>query len=350
MRRPILPRLLRLFARAASIRTAVMERSVAKRWFVVFVPLLPVIANAFEPPSAEVRAAAVGDLRTLPRLLQRAVAPDGFGFQPIPMPEGSDWLNAHDEPGQTFLQFTASLPNRPTPARRVIYLQPLGEFAPGASPPLEQLNAFTAAYFSMEVKALPAISLEQARLTTRIHHGKEQILAPAVLGFLKKRLPPDAFCMLAITMTDLYPEPSWNFVFGMASLQERVGVFSFARYDPAAGGKTRDKEHEALIMERSCKVLAHETAHMFGLAHCIYYRCLMNGSNHLEETDRQPLHLCPVCLRKLQWSTGFNVLERYTKLARIARGAGLRTTAQFLDAQIETLKEGEGSTRGEKAR
>jgi len=337
MRSPILPRLLRLFARTTGVRATAVERSDAKTWLVAVVFLLPVIVDAFEPPSAEVRAAAVGDLRTLPRLLQRALSPDGSGFESIPAPEGSDWLNAHEEPGQTFLQFTASHPNRPTPTRRVIYLQPLGEFAPGASPPLEQLKDFTAAYFSMEVKALPAISMEQARLTTRMHHGKEQILAPAVLGFLKRRLPADAFCMLAITMTDLYPEPSWNFVFGMASLQERVGVFSFARYDPAGDGKAREKEHEALIMERSCKVLAHETAHMFGLAHCIYYSCLMNGSNHLEETDRQPLHLCPVCLRKLQWSTGFNVLQRYRDLSRIARDAGLRKVTEFLDAQVESL-------------
>src|SRR5688500_5395239 len=93
--------------------------------------LLPVIGNAFEPPSAEMRKAAVGDLRTLPRLLQRALAPDGLGFEAIPAPTGSDWLGAHEEPGQTFLQLTASHPNRPTPARRAIYLQPLGEFAPG---------------------------------------------------------------------------------------------------------------------------------------------------------------------------------------------------------------------------
>jgi archaemetzincin len=34
-------------------------------------------------------------------------------------------------------------------------------------------------------------------------------------------------------MEDLYPDPAWNFVFGQASLRERVEVFSFARYDPA---------------------------------------------------------------------------------------------------------------------
>jgi len=32
-------------------------------------------------------------------------------------------------------------------------------------------------------------------------------------------------------MTDLYPRDSWNFVFGLASLRERIGVFSFARYE-----------------------------------------------------------------------------------------------------------------------
>jgi archaemetzincin len=46
----------------------------------------------------------------------------------------------------------------------------------------------------------------------------------------------------------------------------------------------------------------------------IWYRCLMNGSNHLEEADARPLHLCAVDLRKLQWSIGFNIAERYRRL------------------------------------
>ena len=32
-------------------------------------------------------------------------------------------------------------------------------------------------------------------------------------------------------MTDLYPRDEWNYVFGLASIRERTGVFSFARYD-----------------------------------------------------------------------------------------------------------------------
>ena len=36
-----------------------------------------------------------------------------------------------------------------------------------------------------------------------------------------------------------------------------------------------------LTLRRSCKVLAHEACHMFGIEHCVWFRCLMNGSNHL---------------------------------------------------------------------
>ena len=86
-------------------------------------------------------------------------------------------------------------------------------------------------------------------------------------------------------MDDLYPEPSWNFVFGQASLGERVGVYSFARYDPAFYGEKRGEDYEKVLLWRSCKVLVHETAHMFGLRHCIYFKCVLNGSNHLKESD-----------------------------------------------------------------
>jgi bacterioferritin len=37
-------------------------------------------------------------------------------------------------------------------------------------------------------------------------------------------------------------------------------------------------------LRRSCKVLAHEIGHMFGLSHCVFFHCLMNGSNSLAES------------------------------------------------------------------
>ena len=61
---------------------------------------------------------------------------------------------------------------------------------------------------------------------------------------------------------------------------------------------------------------------MFGVRHCIYYECLMNGSNHLQESDSRPLELCVVCLRKLQSNIKFDILERYKKLHEFVQKRG----------------------------
>jgi len=305
------------------------------------ITLLPSFAMAFTPPSQETIRDAIGDVNRLPVALQRAFAPGDDSFGPIPQPGPNDWLAVHEEPGQTFDQFRASQPNRPAHSRRVIYLQPLGDFAPERSPSIQKLRAFATAFFAMEVTALPPIKIENSKFSTRRnpHTGNPQILTGDVLDLLKARVPADAFCILAITMEDLYPEPSWNFVFGQASLRERVGVYSFARYDPAFYGESRGPGYETLLFRRSCKVLAHETGHMFGLAHCTFFNCLMNGSNHLAESDRRPLHLCPVCLRKLQWNIGFDLLERYTALERVSRTARFIDEADWLSHRIKTMRE-----------
>jgi archaemetzincin len=309
------------------------------------------VSVAFEAPSTEVKIAAVGDLSELAPTLRRAFAADAPEFEPIPKPSPRDWLAVHDEPGQTFDEFRASHPNRPTLAagrvrptggqdRHTIYLQPLGDFKSDRSPSIQKLREFAAAFFAIEAKALPPAALDSSKFTSRRnpYTGNAQILTSDVLNFLKARVPRDAFSVIAITMEDLYPEPSWNFVFGQASLRERVGVYSFARYDPTFYGQQRGTDSEALLLHRSCKVLAHETGHMFGLAHCTYFNCLMNGSNHLAESDRRPLHLCPACLRKLQWSIGFDVLERYHALEKVCRGDGFTDEADWFSRRIELLQ------------
>ena len=302
---------------------------------------LPCIAVAFTPPTENTIKAAIGDLSQFPPVPRRAFAFGSNAFQPIPSPGPEDWLAVHHESGQTFDQFIASRPNRPSGERKVIYLQPLGDFALERSPDIDKLQKFAAVFFEMEVKTLPTIAIDKSRFTTRRNAltDQPQILTSDVLTFLKKQLPADAFCLLAITMEDLYPEPSWNFVFGQASLRERVGVYSFARYDPMFYNQPRNPDYQTLLLRRSCKVLAHETSHMFGLAHCIYLNCLMNGSNHLAESDRRPLHLCPVCLRKLQSSIGFDLLKRYTALAGIDRALGFTDEADWLDERIKVIRE-----------
>ena len=292
----------------------------------------------FKTPGAPERLRAVGVTEDLADVLKRAFDPS-TDFEPIPRPKPGDWLAVHPEPGQTFEEFVKSRPNRPGKVRKKVYLQPLGDFAKEQGPLVARLSAYAGAYFGLEVAALPSLDLEGRRVTTRINRftKNRQVLTGDVLAILEHELPRDAFCVLAITMEDLYPDPSWNFVFGQASLRGRVGVYSFARYDPRFYGEPRGADYEQVLLRRSCRVLAHETGHMFGLLHCVYFRCVMNGSNHLEESDARPLHLCPVCLRKLQSSIGFDVADRYRQLLHFYRDTGLDAEAQWVQHRLEVI-------------
>ena len=113
-------------------------------------------------------------------------------------------------------------------------------------------------------------------------------------------------------MTDLYAGAGWNFVFGQARTKAWVGVFSFARYHPSWHGEepVDEKEVRKLVLRRAAKVLTHETDHIFGIRHCVHYHCNMNGANHLTEADASPMHLCPVCLRKMQHAVKFSPTAR----------------------------------------
>jgi archaemetzincin len=292
----------------------------------------------FTPPNLAQRLAALGPMAGLPEMLRRALQPEN-DFQPMPEPGPNDWLANFAEAGQTFEQFVQSQPNRPDARRKKLYLQPLGSFGKTDSPALDQLRDFMAAFFMMDVDVLPPLSLAQTHVTSRRNRwtGQVQLLTGDILHLLRTRLPEDGFALLGVTMTDLYPDSNWNFVFGQASPRERVGVYSFARYDPRFYGQEAAADSRKLVLRRSCKVLAHETGHMFGIDHCIWYRCVMNGSNHLEEADARPLHLCPVDLRKLQWSIGFDVVERYRRLRHFHQQAGFADEAQWLDQRLRHL-------------
>src|SRR3972149_9611961 len=191
----------------------------------------------FKPPTLADRIKAIGETSGLPETLKKALEP-GNDFEAIPVPKPGDWLAVHPEKGQSFDDFVKSRPNRPDKSRNKIYLQPLGDFPKYKIPLIENVQEYAAAYFCMQVEVLPSLTLSDRGITTRINNftQKRQILTSDILAILKKILPADAFCVLAITMEDLYPEPSWNFVFGQASLRERVGVYSFAGYDPAFYG------------------------------------------------------------------------------------------------------------------
>jgi archaemetzincin len=294
---------------------------------------------AFQRPDSSQRLAAIGEIIGLTKTLSCALEPRD-DFEPVPIPEPSDWLANHPEPGETFDQYVRSQPNRPESRRRTIYLQPIGSFDGPDVPSLKELESFTNSFFMMDASTLAPIDLSRAKITARRNPatGQIQLLTTDILHLLRTALPPGAFALIGITMLDLYPDPGWNFVFGQASLRDRVGVYSFARYNPKFYGDASTTDPPKLMLRRSCKVLAHETAHMFGIQHCIWYRCLMNGSNHLAESDARPLHLCPIDLRKLQWNIGFDILERYRRLMRFYAEACFDAEVQWMERRIRFIE------------
>ena len=279
---------------------------------------------------ADVRVRAIGPTTGLPEPLARALDPTPF--VPLPSPGPADWLASHPEPGQGYVEFVASRPPRPDARRRRIDLLPLGRLASG--PPLERFRDYATTFYGLPSRLLPALDAAALSPTSRINPqtGRRQLFTPEILDALAGRIDSGAFCLAALTLEDLYPDPAWNFVFGQASLSERVGVYSLARYDPAFYGEARGPGWQQTVLRRGLNVMVHELGHMLGFAHCVFFRCVMNGSNHLDEADARPMQLCPVCLRKLHHSIPFDPLARYRGLEAYYRGAGLGAEAERVAA------------------
>lgn len=268
----------------------------ASLWTAAYCP-----AWRFAPPGPEDRAAAIGPVEGLAPELAAALDPSRF--EPIPQPRPGDWLDSRAELGETYEEFDRGLPEEGLGGRKRLYLRPLSAL-PAALPP-RLLGEFAEAFFGLPVVVTGPLDGSLLGFSSRRDPSTgRQLKTGDIFRFLKQDLPEDAFAVLAVTNDDLYPIATWRFVFGQASPGERVGVFSTARLASGPG----------LLRARAFRTLAHEMGHLFGLRHCVFFRCLMNGANRIEEADSQPLRLCPVCLRKLQRVAGFDVAERERRL------------------------------------
>lgn len=238
---------------------------------------------------------------------------------------GSDWLAQHNEAGQGFGEYLDSHPVTLTPARHALCVQPLGALSATQRAVVREAAEFMALYFHTEARVCEGLPLERVPSSAvRAARGFGlQMHTQPLLDLLRQRLPSDAAAYVAFTASDLYPQPSWNFVLGQASLTDRVGVWSLARFGrPDASPSARRR-----CLLRTIKVATHETGHMFSLPHCTAYECNMNGANSLEESDRSPLALCPQCQAKLAWATGAQPAAQFGPLADWCARHGLAAEA-----------------------
>ncbi|XP_059526085.1 archaemetzincin-2 isoform X1 [Myotis daubentonii] len=171
------------------------------------------------------------------RLMNEAFRPASDLFGPITLHSQSDWITSHPEPPQDFEEFFND-PSRKTPSREKhrIYIQCIGSLGNTriiSEEYVKWLKGYCEAFFyGLTVKLLEPVPVSATRCAFRVNDSTKnlQIHAGHILHFLKKKKPEDAFCIVGVTMIDLYPRDSWNFVFGQASLTDGVGIFSFARY------------------------------------------------------------------------------------------------------------------------
>lgn len=253
---------------------------------------------------------------------------------PLPSPRPGDWLAEHPERGQTFAHWLEDDPVTARVGRRKLYVQPLGAMSPAQRQIVELSTRFLGAYFQLPtvlLEPLPESVIPRDRQRFHPSAGHRQLHSVYVLdGVLRPRVPADAAALIAFTAIDLYPEESWNFVFGQASLRHRVGVWSIYRKgDPTSPAGFRQ------VLRRTLRTATHETGHMFSMQHCTAYSCNLCGSNSLEESDRQPLELCAECLPKLLYATRAEPRRRYRELIAFCREQGLDQEERAFAAGLE---------------
>jgi len=272
-----------------------------------------------------------------PDLLQEAIKRLHPLHRKLSKPQPGEWLFEHNEPGQTFSQYLESKPVIPCGQRKVIYIQPLGNFTQTRQQVVDLTINFMKSYFNLPVRVRDGLPLSIIPAKARRIHPLwriPQILSTYILdAVLIPRLTEDAAATIALTASDLWPGMGWNFVFGQASTRDRVGVWSIYRN----GDPDLSDTDFHLCLRRTMNTAIHEVSHMFSLLHCTLYHCVMCGSNHRQESDTRPLTLCPECLAKLCWATQTTPSQHYNSLMDFFTKNGFTAETQFCRESLQAL-------------
>ncbi len=252
-------------------------------------------------------------------------------------PVYGDWLFSRKEKGQTFEQYQKSKHIVPTKDSNIIYLRPIGNFNVLQKRQIELLNEYLEIYFQLKTKTLEAVSNDIVPASARrmLYEDHEQFLAGYLLdSVLKKEKPLNRIALMGVTEVDLFPKPEWNYVFGLASYRDKVGVSSIYRFQD--GELTSENFNRCL--SRLLKISSHEIGHMFGLHHCINADCVMNGTNSMEETDRHSIRLCSVCQQKLSSCIKYDNKKRVKELEKYFLRNNLTDGYKLMEKDINVIQ------------
>jgi archaemetzincin len=255
---------------------------------------------------------------------ERIFFEDDTDFEKMPPPKPGEWLYAFKEKGQTFAQYKTQIRNRKTSLRDKIYIQPVGTLNQTYKTIIEKMKDYATAFFGIKT----VVNQPVPYFASAYNSSRGQYNASLILNRLAGKIPEDALAFVGITDRDLYVE-GLNFVFGIGSDYARGGVYSLIRLED---------EDFNLFLRRSLKLMSHEIGHILSIAHCIKYRCVMNGSNSLPEADMRPMFSCPVDLQKICYNLGLSPYERYLRLQEFFRQNGFDKEVRWISKRLSRLK------------
>jgi archaemetzincin len=177
-------------------------------------------------------------------------------------------------------------PAAPSPAVKILYLQPLGGCA-RPHPGTAEVRAALLAFFPIEVRELDCQPLPKAAY----YAPRKRYRAERLLDYLNQRLPKDGWRILGLTAVDISTTngdfPDWG-VLGLGEMPGTATVISSFRCQR----KSRGPAH---ARERLAKVAVHEVGHTLGLDHCPTVGCLMEDAKGKVTTCDRERDFCPRC-------------------------------------------------------
>lgn len=127
-------------------------------------------------------------------------------------------------------------------------------------------------------------------LASAVDAQRGQTDARKALELLFRDRAADALIEIDLTADDIF-EKGKPFVFGLASLSDRIAIISTARLQA---------EDESLYADRLTKLVMHEGGHTFGLHHHASDDCVMRRDPSVASLDEAPTTPCRRCRTKLQ--------------------------------------------------